>query len=1046
MRNAIAWFAENHVAANLLMLFFLVAGIITAVGIKLEIFPETELDKISITVEYPRASPSEVEEGVIRQIEENVAGIEGIKRIDSVAREGMAAVTIEVMKDWDIKKLLDEVKSEVDRITTLPEEAEEPQVREITRRIQVISLAIYGDVSELTIKNLAQTVKDDLTNLPGITQADVAAVRDNEIHLEVSEQTLRQYGITLDTIADAVARSSLDLPAGSIKSKPGEVLLRAKGRKYYAGDYRDIPVITREDGTRITVGQIAGLKEGFADVDMASRFQGKPAAIINVYRVADQSALEVADTVRSYVEEIQPAMPHGVQIDYYQDMSTILKSRIELLTENMIYGLILVSLLLALFLNFRLAFWVTLGIPVSFAFGMMMLPPYDVSLNMISLFAFIMVLGIVVDDAIIVGENVFRKQEEGQDQLTAAIEGTLEVGRPVIFSVLTTMVAFSPLLMAGGTMGNLTRNIPIVVCMVLLGSLLESLLILPCHLVRSNTLKQIRNHNPKRMTRLLNWVIEKPYCKMVELCVRWRYATIACGLAILMLTMGMWAAGKIKFTFFPKVEGDVLQCMITMPSGTPMERTLEVVKYVEQAAVNVLNNENRNRPENAPPLLEHTASIIGSHIGSRGASESGGHLAQVFVQLLEGEKREISSISLNNRWREQVGNIPDAESLVFKSEIHSAGNPVEVHLSLDDHEELLKAANTLKEELQGISGVFDISDSFMPGKMEMQLALQPAASNLGLKLNDLARQVRHAFYGAEALRFQRDKNEVKVLVRYPDKERRSLVNVEEMRIRTPEGDEVPFSDVATVTMTRGYASIERAQRQRVIKVMADVNEKITNANEVRQYLISKFLPDLKNEFPGLRFQIEGEGQEQEEVFADIKEAFVIVLFCIYALLAIPFKSFSQPFIVMSAIPFGIVGAVLGHLLMGFNISIISVFGIIGLAGVVVNDSLVLVYRINDFRWKDNLSAHDAVIEGGKMRFRAVILTSVTTFGGLTPMLLEKSIQARFLIPMAISLGFGVLFATLITLLLIPCGYMVLDDIHRAMDWFKENAEFSIHQL
>ncbi len=1039
MRNAIAWFAENHVAANLLMLFFLIAGIMTAVGIKLEIFPETELDKISITVAYPSASPSEVEEGVVRRIEENVAGIEGINRIDSVAREGMGTVTLEVMTDWDIKKLLDEVKSEVDRITTLPEEAEEPEVREITRRIQVISVAVYGNVSELTIKNLAQTVKDDLTNLPGLTQADVAAVRDNEIHLEVSEKTLRKYDLTLEMIADAVARSSLDLPAGSIESKTGEVLIRTKGRKYYAGDYRDIPVITREDGTRITVGQIAALKEGFADVDMASRFQGKPAAIINAYRVADQSALEVAEKVRLYVEDVRPAMPNGVRIDYYQDMSTILKSRIELLTENMFYGLILVSLLLALFLNLRLAFWVTLGIPVSFAFGMMMLPLYDLSLNMISLFAFIMVLGIVVDDAIIVGENIFRKQEEGQVRLKAAVEGTLEVGRPVIFSVLTTMVAFSPLLMAGGTMGKLMRNIPVVVCMVLLGSLLESLLILPCHLVRSKALKQKENHNPNRMNRLLSWVIEKPYCRMVKLCLRWRYATIACGLAILMLTMGTWAAGKIKFTFFPKVEGDVLQCMITMPSGTPMERTLEVVKYVEQAAVEVLNEKDRDRPEDAPPLLEHTASIIGYHFGSRGASESGGHLAQVFVQLLEGEKRDISSVLLNNRWREQVGKIPDAESLVFKSEIHSAGNAVEVHLSLDNHEQLVKAADALKAELHGFSGVFDISDSFLPGKMEMQLAFKAEAANLGLKLNDLARQVRHAFYGAEALRFQRDKNEVKVLVRYPDEERRSLANVEEMRIRTPEGDEVPFSDVAVVNMTRGYTNIERAQRQRVIKVMADVNEKVANANEVRQYLVGEFLPKLKNVYPGLRFKIEGEGQEQEEVFAKVKKGFIVALFCIYALLAVPFKSFSQPLIVMSAIPFGMVGAVLGHLLMGFNISIISVFGMLGLAGVVVNDSLVLVHRINAVRRKDGFNAQAAVIEGGKMRFRAIILTSVTTFGGLTPMMLERSIQARFLIPMAISLGFGVMFATLITLILVPCGYMILDDIHNALDWFREKV-------
>ncbi|MBS3808924.1 MAG: efflux RND transporter permease subunit [Desulfobacterales bacterium] len=1033
MRSVVAWFAENHVAANLLMIFILVAGIVIGTGIKLEIFPETELDKIRVTVAYPGASPSEVEEGVIRRIEENVAGIEGIKRIDSVAREGSGSVTIELMSGWDIKKLLDDVKAEVDRITTLPEEAEEPEVREVTRRVQVISVGVYGDVSELTLKNLVQTIKDDLTNLSGITQAETAAVRGNEIHIEVSEKTLRKYGLTLAAVADAVAKSSLDLPAGSVKADEGEVLIRAKGRQYYAGDYRDIPVVTRPGGTRITVGQIATLKEGFADVDMAARFQGKPAAIINVYRVADQSALEVAEKVRQYVGQIRPSLPAGVDIDYYQDMSTILKSRIELLTKNMFYGLILVSLLLGVFLNPRLAFWVTLGIPISFAFGLMLLPSYDVSLNMISLFAFIMVLGIVVDDAIIVGENIFRRQEQGEARLKASIEGSLEVGRPVIFSVVTTMVAFAPLLFVGGTMGKLMRDIPIVVILVLLGSLVESLLILPCHLAGRRTSGKKKPEKPGRMTRVLNWIVAKPYRKAVETAVRWRYATIACGIAALLLTFGLYSAGLVKYTFFPKVEGDVLQCMITMPAGTPMERTREVVKHAEQTAEKMLAEQDGRRPENAPPLLEHTASIIGAQFGDRGGvGDSGGHVAQVFVQILEGEKREISSAVLNNLWRKRVGDIPDAESLVFKSEIHSAGNPVEVHLSLEDHDLLLEAAEDLKAELKGFSGVFDITDSFMPGKMEMQLSLKPQAANLGLKLNDLARQVRHAFYGAEALRFQRDKNEVKVLVRYPEEERRSLGNVEEMRIRTPGGSAVPFSQVAEVKMERGYASIERAKRQRVIKVMADVNEKVTSANNVRQYLVENFLPELKSNYPGLRYTIEGEGQEQRQVLGDVQKGFIIALFCIYALLAVPFKSFSQPFVVMFAIPFGMVGAVLGHLAMGYNISMMSLLGMVGLAGVVVNDSLVLVHRVNELYRQHGYSVYEAVIEGGKLRFRAVILTSLTTFGGLTPMMLEQSLQARFLIPMAISLGFGVLFATLVTLILVPCGYLVLDDIHRAM--------------
>ena len=1034
MNGAIRWFAGNHVAANLLMLFLLFAGIVTGITIKLEVFPETTLDKISIFVEYPGASPEEVEEGVVRRIEENIAGLTGIERIDSSAREGSGTVIVEIMKGWGLKKLLDDVKAEVDRITTLPEEAEKPVIREMTRQIQVLSIAVYGDAPESSLKHMAETVKDDLTNLPGITLAELAAVRNSEIHIEVSENTLRKYGLTLGTIAAAVERNSLDLPAGSIKTRTGEVLIRTKGRRYFARDYHDIPVITRPDGTNVVLGDLAELKEGFADVDLYAGFQGKPAVIINVFRVADQNALEVAAAAKQYVADIEPGLPAGINVQAYNDMSKILKSRIQLLTKNMFWGLMLVSLILGFFLNLRLAFWVTLGIPISFATGLMLLPHYDVSLNMISLFAFIMVLGIVVDDAILVGENVFRKQEEGLLGLPAAIDGTIEVGRPVIFAVLTTMVAFSPLLLAGGTMGNFMRNIPIVVIAVLFGSLVESLFILPAHLARSRAALSLQSPQKKEkfMARVMSWIIQKPYARLIEFCIRWRYVTVAAGIAVLLLTMGIWASGKIKFTFFPKVEGDVIQCMITMPVGTPLTRTREVVAFIETAGKDVIAEQDQARPADAPPLMEYSANLIGAQFGRRGVSESGGHLAQVWIQLLEGEKRDVSSAELNRRWRERVGLIADSESLIFSSEIHSAGNAIEVHLSINDYDLLQQAADDLKTELEKIPGVFDISDSYLPGKMEMQLKLKENAESLGLTLNDLARQVRHAFYGAEAFRFQRDKDEIKVLVRFPDAERRSVGNVEEMRIRTADGREVPFSTVAAVEMERGYSTIERAQRLRVIKVTADVNEKQANANEIRQELVARTLPALKNKYSGLRFNIEGEGREQQESLADVKKGFIMALFCIYALLAVPFRSFSQPLIVMSAIPFGIVGAVWGHLLMGFNISIVSLFGIVGLSGVVVNDSLVLIDRVNALR-RDGDNAHDAVVKGGMLRFRAIILTSLTTFAGLTPMLLEKSLQARFLIPMAVSLGFGVMFATGITLILIPSGYMILDDIHELIE-------------
>ena len=535
-----------------------------------------------------------------------------------------------------------------------------------------------------------------------------------------------------------------------------------------------------------------------------------------------------------------------------------------------------------------------------------------------------------------------------------------------------------------------------------------------------------------RTARWLKWFIKGPYATLVDFCVRWRYATVALGIAVLFLTMGIWKAGWIKFTLFPKVEGDFLTCSLTMPAGTPVERTTEIADYLERSGKEALAEADRQRPRNAESLFKNSITSIGRHAGGHGPTaggpQSGSHLAQVRIELLEGEKRDMTATSLAGLWRRKVGVIPDAESFTFQSVLFSAGNAVEVHLSLDDHEQLVAAAERLKEELQGYPGVFDVSDSFLPGKEEMQLKLNLAARSLGLTLNDLAHQVRHAFYGAEALRLQRDQDEIKVMVRYPESERRSLGHVEDMRIRTPDGSEVPFSEVAEVKMEQGYAAIERAQRFRVIKVVADVDETLTNANEVRNDLESRFLPGLKQEYPGLRYTMEGEGKEQKESLADVIRGFVIALFLIYALLAVPFKSFTQPIVVMAAIPFGVVGAVAGHLLMGLNLSLLSLFGIVGLAGVVVNDSLVLMHATNRFR-SQGASPHDAITRAGGLRFRAIILTSLTTFAGLTPMILERSLQAQFLIPMAVSLGFGVLFGTGITLLLVPCGYMILEDVH-----------------
>ncbi len=1033
MDKLIGWFTENHVAANLLMVFVLLAGLWTVQNIKIEAFPDSSPDMISVSMEYPGASPEEVEEAIIRRIEERVAGLAGIKRITASAREGFGTVTIELLSGWSLVDLTNDVKSEVDRIRTFPNEAEKPIVRQIVRKIQVINIALYGDAPESTIKHLAEKMKSDLVNMHGITLVEIFGVRRAEIHIDISETNLRRYGLTLDQVAAIVQKSSLDLPAGSVRSKEGTVLIRTKGRRYTADEYADIAVIARPDGSKVTLGQIATLTDGFEDNDLKVSTRGKPAAFIEVYRVADQSALEVASTVKRYVGDIRDDLPEGMDAVFFQDRSTLLKSRISLLIKNMALGLVLVIILLSLFLNVKLAFWVTMGIPISFATGLWLLPLFGISINMISLFGFILILGIVVDDAIIIGENIYRKREKGVPPFEAAVQGASQVSKPVIFAVLTTIAAFWPLLMLPGTRGNFMRNIPIVVIAVLAGSLIEALLILPAHLARSRF--KTFNHNPgetrtKLADRWLKDFVRGPYRRFLALCLKWRYVTVAVGVALLIFTISIIASGRIKLTLMPRLDADYLSCSVVMPPRTPVSRTEEVLARIEQAALETMKEADSRRPDDAPSVMEEYFTLIGVHMGGHGpfaTFEIGGHLAQVHIQLLEGEKRNIKSRYLVGQWRKKVGRIPDAEAVSFKGQTGRVNAPIEVHLSSDDNVKLFEAVEALKTELNAYPGLIEVADDYMPGKQEMQLKLKHEARSLGLTLSDLARQVRAAFYGSEALRMQIGEDEVKVLVRYPDDERRSIGNVSGMRIRMPDGTEVPFRQVAEVNTVQGYATISRADRKRVIAVSADIEEGQANNTEVNRALETTILPAMRESHPDVRFAVEGEGREDQEFMSSILKSFVIALFLIYALLAIPFKSFTQPLIVMTAIPFGMVGAVLGHIVMGYDLNMMSLFGIVGLSGVVVNDSLVLIEATNRIHGGGR-TAIESISTAGELRFRAIILTSLTTFIGLTPMLLERSLQARFLIPMAAGLGWGVLFATGITLIIIPSLYLILEDL------------------
>jgi multidrug efflux pump subunit AcrB len=1039
----LAWFAANHVAANILMIFILVSGALALLNVVIEVFPELETDMVTVSVPYRGASPAEAEEGVCVRVEEAIASIEGIKRIRSTAQENLGTVTVELDEGADNRQVLDDIKAAVDRIETFPVETEKPVVSEVDTRRRVITVVLSGEASEKTLKALAERVRDELTALDEISQVEIAGVRNYEISIEVSEAALRAYGLSFEQVANAVGMSSLDLPGGAVKTRGGEILLRTKGQRYQGSEFEDIVVVTRRDGTKVYLDDVATVVDGFEDTDTATRFDGKRAVLIQVFRVGSEGALDVAEATKRYLTELEPTLPEGVAADTWDDDSIILKQRIGLLLRNARLGLFLVFVCLALFLNTRLAFWTTMGIPISFLGGFWLVPQFDVTINMISLFAFIVVLGIVVDDAIVVGENIFNYLEEGLKPLDAAVRGVREMATPVTFAIITTVAAFAPLLFVSGQMGKVMRQIPVVVIMVLLMSLVEALLILPAHLSGKGTLFH-RIMDPflgpiervqARVQRGLQWVIRGPYRRSLEFALEWRYLTVSVAVVFLFLSVSLVVGGFLKFSMMPKVDSDNMTALLTMPQGTPVEQTAAVLERIENAAVQVAADHDEGQPDNRPSVVRHISTTVGQHPtagghGPMATQQTGGdssHLGEVNVELLGAEDRDVGSGALLQRWRQVVGEVPGAVSLTFHSNLFSAGDPVSVQLSHRDFDTLLKAVDQLKLVVAEYPGTRDVADSFLPGKKELKLGLTDVGRAAGLTLSDLARQVRAGFYGHEVQRVQRGRDDIRVMVRYPEDERRSRGDIDEMRIRLPNGIEVPFTTVATVEEGRGYAVINRTDRRRVVTVTADVEESVANANEISADLRKSVLPGLAADFPGLSFDFEGEQREQAESLGSLRLNFVVAQLAIFALLAIPFRSYSQPLIIMSAIPFGLVGAVFGHLLMGLNMTMLSLFGMVALTGVVVNDSLILIDLINRRR-AEGFSVDQAIRESGERRFRPIMLTTATTFLGLTPMIFETSMQAKFLIPMAVSLGYGIVFATAITLILIPTLYRILEDL------------------
>jgi multidrug efflux pump subunit AcrB len=1046
MRRLIAAAVHNSVAANLLMVVIIVVGGMSAYNLRRETFPQISFDIIQVQTIFPGATPEEVEESVVVKIEEAIKSVEGIQDILSHARESSGVVLARLKPGMDNRRVLEDIQSEVEKIDTFPEDAEPPRYEELAERRKVINIAIHGEQPERTLKEVATRVRDDLLAAEFISQVRLIGTRDYEISIEVSEESLRRHGLTFEEIRQVVQRSSLNLPGGSIKTPTQDIVVRTAGQRYTGLEFALLPLLTREDGTVVTLDEVARVSDGFVDAWRIGRFNGTPSVLVSVFRTNEEDALVISDTVRAYVAEQAPQLPEGLSMSVWADDSAVTKSRLELLSRNGLQGLFLVLLSLWLFMNLRLAFWVATGLAVALLGGLWILILYGGTLNMITMFAFIMALGMLVDDAIVVGENIYSHWRRGKPPVQAAIDGASEVAVPVIGAVSTTVAAFVPLFIMEGILGKFVAVMPVAVVAALLGSLLECMVILPPHL--AHVLPEEGYQAPKRGIRrltqrvrggidgTLDWFIERVYMPLLRRAMAWRLVVAASAVAILMLMVGLLLGGHLSFELFPDRDTDTIIARLTMPQGTPLARTAATTARLE-AAARQLDDHFRPADLDADGVVRQIMTVVG--INTDFEPEVGSHVGEVTVELLAAEARGISSVLLADKWRDLAGDVPDALELIFMSEdIFPVGKPIEVRLMGDDFTEMREAAARLEAELATYPGVLDISNDFRPGKMEIQLALKPAGRVLGITLADLAGQVNQGFYGAEALRLQRGRDDVKVMIRYPEAERRSLGDLDNIRIRTPNGNEVPFGEVATATLRRGFSVIKRTDRQRALSVTAEVDSTKANAEKILATLEADYLPRLLADYENMRYSFEGQHKETQRSVGSLFRGFISAMLLVYTILAVIFRSYAQPLVVMSVIPFGFIGAVIGHLIMGHVLSLISLFGLVALSGVLVNDSLVLVDFINRAR-SQGTPLFEAVLAGGRQRFRAIILTSVTTVAGLSPILFEKSVQAQFLIPMAISMSFGLMGATMLVLILVPALYLLLHDVQSVWRWLRTGS-------
>lgn len=1030
----IAYMASNRIAPNLLMFGILALGLVSLGGLEREGWPVVPFNMIEVFMAYPGATPEEIEESIIVKIEERIETLEDVKAIRSLAAPGVASVRIQWRTGTNLSEAMDEVQAAVGQIQSFPATAERPQFWEMDSRSSVIRLMLFGDATERALKELAYQVRNELKTLPSVSLVEVSGTRDYEISIEVPLATLRALGLTLEDIAYAVRQSSLNLSAGSIDTKESKVRVRTIGQNYNQFDFEEIAIVAQNDGTIVRLRDIAIIRDGFQETNMIARYQGMPVVFVEVYRGEDENVKTISDNVNEHVRDvIEPSLPGDIGITVWNDDSPVYAERADLLVRNGFFGFILVFIALALFLEIRLAIWVIFGLLTSGVGALAVMLWLDLPLNAQSLFAFVLAIGIIVDDAIVVAERIYSQRMTGLPGPVAAIRGTRRIKTALTFAVLTSVAAFTPLLFIPGGVGEVWFALPAITIGMLVISLVEALFILPAHLSHlpgpewtpsnfaDKSLFRIRSHVNQGLTRFL----QGPLNRALRFATDYPAIIMSSTLGLFVLCLSLIPAGVIPTTLIGVVEGDFVTATLEMPEGTPAERTLEVAMELEAAGKRVIERLDQERPEGAPSLLEGAIIVVG-----RGPRVEGGgldssptmnpqsHVAGIEIKLLSAQQRDMSTITIMQAWREEVGFLPYVRGIAFSGDVINLGSPVEVVLSHPNSERLVMAADSVVTSLYSVAGVFDIRSDHAPGIGEVQLGLRPEARTLGLTVEDLAQQVRSAFFGVETVRLQRGEEEVRVYTRLPASEREAITDVEGYLLQTQSDGKVPIHQVATMTMGTSPPVIRRRDGQRIVTVTADVNDEVISGSQANEILENRFLPDIIASEPDLTYSFGGEQQEQLESLDALNRGFILAMLGIYALLAIPLRSYRKPFLLMAIVPFGLIGIILGHLILGLPLSAVSFLGFFGLSGVVVNDALVMIDSI-DRRIREGSTPRQAIIEGAKSRFRPIMLTSVTTFLAFVPLILEPAIQAQYLIPFAASLGVGIMVTTAILMLLLP---------------------------